>query len=121
MTTATGWKEAMYNSNKQFQHDTNKADQTVGVEGAYVKSTSTFSKDNTLLANYPEYMVLDSSNLADISTYSVRYRSNRNKILTGSKAVDGIYFYDEDSNYQSNTLDANNVVTKYDKMLLIQQ
>ena len=115
MTTATGWKEAMYNSNKQFQHDTNKADQTVGVEGAYVKSTSTFSKDNTLLANYPEYMVLDSSNLADISTYSVRYRSNRNKILTGSKAVDGIYFYDEDSNYQSNTLDANNVVTKYDK------
>lgn len=60
-------------------------------------------------------MVLDSSNLADISTYSVRYRSNRNKILTGSKAVDGIYFYDEDSNYQSNTLDANNVVTKYDK------
>lgn len=115
MTTATGWKEAMYNSNKQFQHDTNKADQTVGVEGAYVKSTSTFSKDNTLLANYPEYMVLDSSNFADISTYSVRYRSNRNKILTGSKAVDGIYFYDEDSNYQSNTLDANNVVTKYDK------
>ena len=115
MTTATGWKEAMYNSNKQFLHDTNKADQTVGVEGAYVKSTSTFSNDNTLLANYPEYMVLDSSNLADISTYSVRYRSNRNKILTGSKAVDGIYFYDEDSNYQSNTLDANNVVTKYDK------
>lgn len=115
MTTATGWKEAMYNSNKQFLHDTNKADQTVGVEGAYVKSTSTFSNDNTLLANYPEYMVLDSSNLADISTYSVRYRSNRNKILTGKKAVDGIYFYDEDSNYQSNTLDANNVVTKYDK------
>lgn len=115
MTTATGWKEAMYNSNKQFLHDTNKADQTVGVEGAYVKSTSTFSNDNTLLANYPECMVLDSSNLADISTYSVRYRSNRNKILTGKKAVDGIYFYDEDSNYQSNTLDANNVVTKYDK------
>lgn len=115
MTTATGWKEAMYNSNKQFQHDTNKADQTVGVEGAYVKSTSKFSNDGTLVANYPEYMVLDSSNLADISTYSVRYRSNRNKILTGSKAVDGIYFYDEDSNYQSNTLDANNVVTKYDK------
>lgn len=115
MTTATGWKEAMYNSNKQFQHDTNKPDQTVGVEGAYVKSTSKFSNDGTLVANYPEYMVLDSSNLADISTYSVRYRSNRNKILTGSKAVDGIYFYDEDSNYQSNTLDANNVVTKYDK------
>lgn len=115
MTTATGWKEAMYNSNKQFLHDTNKADQTVGVEGAYVKSTSTFSSDNTLLANYPEYMVLDSSNLADISTYSVRYRSNRNKIAGGKKAVDGIYFYDEDSNYQSNTLDANNVVTKYDK------
>lgn len=115
MTTATGWKEAMYNSNKQFQHDTNKPDQTVGVEGAYVKSTSTFSKDNTLLANYPEYMVLDSSNLADISTYSIRYRSNRNKVLGGKKAVDGIYFYDEDSNYQSNTLDANNVVTKYDK------
>lgn len=115
MTTATGWKEAMYNSNKQFLHDTNKADQTVGPEGARVKSTSTFSNDNTLVANYPEYMVLDSSNLADISTYSVRYRSNRNKILTGSKAVDGIYFYDEDSNYQSNTLDADNVVTKYDK------
>lgn len=115
MTTATGWKEAMYNSNKQFQHDTNKPDQTVGVEGAYVKSTSKFSNDGTLVANYPEYMVLDSSNLADISTYSVRYRSNRSKILTGSKAVDGIYFYDEDSNYQSNTLDANNVVTKYDK------
>lgn len=115
MTTATGWKEAMYNSNKQLQHDTNKPDQTVGVEGAYVKSTSKFSNDGTLVANYPEYMVLDSSNLADISTYSVRYRSNRNKILTGSKAVDGIYFYDEDSNYQSNTLDANNVVTKYDK------
>lgn len=115
MTTATGWKEAMYNSNKQFQHDTNKPDQTVGVEGAYVKSTSKFSNDGTLVANYPEYMVLDSSNLADISTYSVRYRSNRNKILTGSKAVDGIYFYDENSNYQSNTLDANNVVTKYDK------
>lgn len=115
MTTATGWKEAMYNSNKQFLNDTNKADQTVGPEGARVKSTSTFSNDNTLLANYPEYMVLDSSNLADISTYSVRYRSNRNKILTGSKAVDGIYFYDEDSNYQSNTLDADNVVTKYDK------
>lgn len=115
MTTATGWKEAMYNSNKQFLHETNKADQTVGPEGARVKSTSTFSNDNTLVANYPEYMVLDSSNLADISTYSVRYRSNRNKILTGSKAVDGIYFYDEDSNYQSNTLDADNVVTKYDK------
>lgn len=115
MTTATGWKEAMYNSNKQFLNDTNKADQTVGPEGARVKSTSTFSNDNTLVANYPEYMVLDSSNLADISTYSVRYRSNRNKILTGSKAVDGIYFYDEDSNYQSNTLDADNVVTKYDK------
>lgn len=115
MTTATGWKEAMYNSNKQFQHDTNTPDQTVGVEGAYVKSTSKFSNDGTLVANYPEYMVLDSSNLADISTYSVRYRSNRNKILTGSKAVDGIYFYDENSNYQSNTLDANNVVTKYDK------
>lgn len=115
MTTATGWKEAMYNSNKQFQHDTNNPDQTVGVEGAYVKSTSKFSNDGTLVANYPEYMVLDSSNLADISTYSVRYRSNRSKILTGSKAVDGIYFYDEDSNYQSNTLDANNVVTKYDK------
>lgn len=115
MTTATGWKEAMYNSNKQFLHDTNKPDETVGVEGAYVKSTSKFSNDGTLVANYPEYMVLDSSNLADISTYSVRYRSNRNKILTGSKAVDGIYFYDEDSNYQSNTLDANNVVTKYDK------
>lgn len=115
MTTATGWKEAMYDSNKQFQHDTNTPDQTVGVEGAYVKSTSKFSNDGTLVANYPEYMVLDSSNLADISTYSVRYRSNRNKILTGSKAVDGIYFYDENSNYQSNTLDANNVVTKYDK------
>lgn len=115
MTTATGWKEAMYNSNKQFLHDTNKPDETVGVEGAYVKSTSKFSSDNTLVANYPEYMVLDSSNLADISTYSVRYRSNRNKIAQGKKAVDGIYFYDENSNYQSNTLDANNVVTKYDK------
>ena len=115
MTTATGWKEAMYNSNKQFQHDTNKPDQTVGVEGAYVKSTSKFSNDGTLVANYPEYMVLDSSNLADISTYSVRYRSDRHKFSPGSKAVDGIYFYDEDSNYQSNTLDANNVVTKYDK------
>ena len=60
MTTATGWKEAMYNSNKQFLHDTNKPDETVGVEGAYVKSTSKFSSDNTLVANYPEYMVLDS-------------------------------------------------------------
>ena len=115
MTTATGWKEAMYNGSMQFLHDTDTPDQTVGPDGAHVKSTSTFSNDNTLVANYPEYMVLDSSNLADISTYSVRYRSNRGKLAPGAKAVDGIYFYDEDSNYRSNTLDAKNVVTKYDK------
>lgn len=118
MTTATGWKEAVYsytyNDDGSLQKVTfqgkelNDANQSKGEGDNKVVSTNAFGKKEKLVANYPTNMVVDTSDPNAISTYAIRYRNNES---FGARSVDGVFFYDEISDYK--TYDLTTAQTKH--------
>ncbi len=120
MTTATGWKEAVYNyvynddgslSKVTFQgSDLNSANSSKGEGDNKIVSTNSFGSKSQLVANYPINMVLDATDPNAINTYSLRYRCNQ-VAFGGNRSVDGIFFYDEISDYK--TYDLSTAQTKH--------
>lgn len=107
LTSEVSFKDALYDENFKFNSTFQQGDGTDREEnGVVVKSANSIG--GALTANYPEQMVIASNKLNEITQYSLYVQNTTNK----SKALDGMFFFDRDSSYQSNNLTT--AVTSYD-------
>ncbi|MCM1114702.1 MAG: hypothetical protein NC397_04315 [Clostridium sp.] len=117
MNAAQAWKDIVYPENR-IENGLNRfpealepdAGNSKTLSGYKTYATSGFGKDNYLNVIYPEYMVLSTENLADISTFNFRLKNTSNKYTGPERSVDGMFFYD------TKTVESNNLttaVTKY--------
>lgn len=79
--------------------ETNSANSTMTLNGYRSFTSSTFLGGDKTNVLYPEYFVLESTNLAAVNGYHVRFRNNGDS----DKGMDGIYTYDTKEVYNDGT------------------
>ncbi|MGN0533448.1 MAG: hypothetical protein ACI4IK_03735 [Eubacterium sp.] len=79
--------------------ETNSANSTTTLNGYNAYTSSTFLNGDNTNVLYPEYFVLESTNIAAINGYYVRFRNNG----SSDRGMDGIYTYDTKDVYNDGT------------------
>ena len=95
----------------------NMADKTYSVDGYNVYSSA---RTNDLYISYPEYMVIGTANLYEISDYQFNIYTGAHGTFGSDKSTDGLYCYDvktvvNDWNGGNVNVNANNAIPVFDK------
>ncbi len=107
LTSASGWRDTVYNEDNQFNDafsQTNGTDREVN--GIVVHNTNNIGKDGRLAVTYPHDMVLGTTTARNIAEYGLRVHNNGgNSVFNrNTRSLDGIFFYDEIDNFKTNNL-----------------
>lgn len=108
LTNEIGWKDALYTENKDGNLEFNSAFTDETEKDSNGVSVGVAKSIGTLNVTYPKNIVLSTSNLNDISNFTIRIR-NGNR---AQKGFDGVYFYTDNSSYKTNNLTT--AATKFD-------
>ena len=98
LTSEVSFRNALYDADYNFNTSFQQADGTDREEnGVTVHSLTGIG--NQISANYPEQMVIASNKLNEIAQYSFYMKGGSKE-----KSVDGVFFFDRKSGYESNNL-----------------
>jgi hypothetical protein len=89
MSGKTSWKEEVYPDGLVSTSTSNYN----------VKTTSGFGSGSYLKVTYPEYMVLGTTSLSDISSYNLILANTKGGVTAADRSLDGAFFYDEGTVY----------------------
>ncbi len=97
MTSEQGWRDVVYPDGSRLDSNlrTNSYNQTVTYNGYTAYSTADAGKD--LCFNYPQYIVLGTDNLGEVSSFTYRVRNNSSGWFGNARGYDGAYCYDTKS------------------------
>ncbi len=123
LTGQVGWADVVYPADRNGQLaealETNNPNASMSLNGYNTYTTGGFGKGSYLNCLYPEYVVLQTSNLGAVNGYMIRFR-NTSGTFGSNRSVDGLYYYDSKTVYDDNTganvtVNMNNAIPIWDK------
>lgn len=129
LTGTLSWESIVYPADRIYddgvtrmlptQLESSSANRTLEHNGYRAFTSDTFAAGNILLAGYPEYVVLGTTNLGAVNNYGIRVVNTSNSWVGNDRSVDGMYYYDEatvwdDRTQQNVTVNSSNAIPVFD-------
>ena len=107
LTSASGWRDTVYNEDNKFNDAFSQTDGTDReVNGVVVHNADKIGRGELLAVTYPQDMVLGTTTARTISEYGFRVHNNGGNTVfnRNTRSLDGVFFYDEIDNFKTNNL-----------------
>ena len=129
LTGTLSWESIVYPADRIYddgvtrmlptQLESSSANRTLEHNGYRAFTSDTFAAGDILLAGYPEYVVLSTTNLDAVNNYGIRVVNTSNSWFGNDRSVDGMYYYDEatvwdDRTQQNVTVNSSNAIPVFD-------
>ena len=129
LTGTLSWESIVYPEDRIYDDgvtrmlpeglESSSANRTMELNGYRAFTSDTFAAGNILLAGYPEYVVLGTTNLGAVNNYGIRIVNTSGSLFGNDRSVDGMYYYDEttvwdDRTQQNVTVNSSNAIPVFD-------